>query len=163
MRKEGTVIMSTQVQMEAVAAATETSLRLLREQEHSSCFACRPAKWGGLGLEFAVLPDGGLESWWTCPVAYQSYEGIVHGGILATVLDCAMLQVLFARGLVARTGELRLRYYHPVQVLYPLRVRAWMEEGKAPLHLLAAELWQDEQLCVKAQAKFMQTQEADCR
>lgn len=140
----------------SVPAVTEAAMHLLREQEHASCFACRPQKWGGLGLSFSVNPDQSVETSWICPASYQSYDGIVHGGILATVLDCSMVQAMFARGIVARTGELTLRYHHPVEILASLTIHAEVMENKGPLYLLKAEIRQAGNLCVRAHAKFMQ-------
>ena len=149
--------MNTSTAPVAASAATEELLAQLRAKEHASCFACRPQKWGGLGLAFTVNPDKSVQTTWTCPGSYQSYEGIVHGGILATILDCSMVQTMFARGIVARTGELTLRYHHPVEVLAPLQIHAEVSENKGPLYLLKADITQAGLLCVRAHAKFMQT------
>lgn len=152
-------IMSTDTTIipEAVTAATEEALIGLRTQEHSGCFACRPRRWGGLELSFKVAEDNSVITEWICPPIYESYEGVVHGGILATVMDCSMVQALFARGVVARTGELSLRYHAPVEILAPVQIRAWMCESKGPLYLMKSELHQYGRLCVRAHSKFMQT------
>jgi len=153
------IIMETPITPEAVTAATDEALAQLRAKEHASCFACRPQRWGGLGLAFTVNPDHSVQTTWSCPGSYQSYEGIVHGGILATVLDCSMVQTMFARGIVARTGELTLRYHHPVEILCPISIHAEVTESKDPLYLLKAEIRQAGKLCVRAHAKFMRTNE----
>lgn len=157
MNRENGIIMDTPINPAAANAATDEVLAQLRAREHASCFACRPQKWGGLGLVFDVNPDLSVQTTWSCPGLYQSYEGIVHGGVLATVLDCSMIQTLFARGIVARTGELTLRYHHPVEILSPLLIHAEVTESKGSLYLLKAEIRQVGKVCVRAHAKFMQT------
>jgi acyl-coenzyme A thioesterase PaaI-like protein len=47
---------------------------------------------------------------------HQGYDGIVHGGILAAVLDDAMANCLWLRGIPVMTAKMALRYREPVQV-----------------------------------------------
>lgn len=143
---------------EAVAAGgvSEESLARLCSREHRGCFACRPVAQGGLGLNFHVRPDGSVEAEWLTGEGSESYRGIVHGGLQATALDSAMVHALFARGIVARTGELTVRYLRSVRTGSPCRVTGWEVEAYRVLHRLKAEIHQDGVLCAKAQAKFME-------
>lgn len=136
-------------------APTNQALRRLCESEHANCFACRPLHKGGLGLEFSVQDDGSVLAEWSCPPDRESYPGIAHGGILATVLDSAMVHALFSRGIVARTGELKIRYHHSVPVGQTTRVRGFLREDYAPLFYMEADISTPTALCVHAQAKFM--------
>jgi len=92
---------------------------------------------------------------WLCPAGGESYAGIVHGGLLATALDSAMVHCLFARDIVARTGELTVRYRRSVRSGAPVTVTARLRESFAPLHYLEAEIRQDGSVCAQARAKFM--------
>jgi acyl-coenzyme A thioesterase PaaI-like protein len=47
---------------------------------------------------------------------HQGYDGIVHGGILAAVLDDAMANCLWLRGIPVVTAKMALRYRQPVRV-----------------------------------------------
>lgn len=47
---------------------------------------------------------------------HQGYDGVVHGGILAALLDDAMANCLWLRGIAAVTAKMALRYREPVQV-----------------------------------------------
>lgn len=139
----------------AVAAPTEAALQAGCAREHAACFACRPVSEGGLGLEFRLQADESVIAHWTCPPGGQSYAGIVHGGLLATALDSAMVHALFARGIVARTGELNLRYRQSVAIGRSMTVRGWLRTAYGPLFQLEAEIFQDGVACVHAHAKFM--------
>jgi acyl-coenzyme A thioesterase PaaI-like protein len=139
----------------AVAAPTDAVLRSLCAREHPACFACRPVAQGGLGLEFAAQADGSVSATWTCPPGGESYTGIVHGGLLATALDSAMVHALFARGIVARTGELEVRYRQSAQIGRAMTVRAWLRDHHVPLFRLEAEILQDGVVCAHSLAKFM--------
>jgi acyl-coenzyme A thioesterase PaaI-like protein len=47
---------------------------------------------------------------------HQGYDGIVHGGILAAVLDDAMANCLWLRGIPVVTAKMTLRYREPVRI-----------------------------------------------
>lgn len=142
----------------AAAAPTEAALRALCAREHHASFACRPVATGGLGLTFTLQADGSVSAHWTCPPGGESYAGIVHGGLLATALDSAMVHALFARGIVARTGELNVRYRQSVRAGEPVTVTARHHSAYHPLHRLVAELHQAGTLCARATGKFMATE-----
>lgn len=55
--------------------------------------------------------------------AFEGYPGLVHGGVLATVLDAVLAQTAaLATGRAGVTAELVVRYRRPVPVGVPLRL-----------------------------------------
>ncbi|WP_068770017.1 PaaI family thioesterase [Termitidicoccus mucosus] len=136
-------------------AATEQTRKSLQSQFHSHCHACGMPGSGGLDLHFVTDSDGNVATDWFCPGNCQSYEGILHGGVIATLLDSAMVHALFARGIVAHTAELRVRYRRPVRIENSVRVTACTQSHTGPLHLTSATLIQDGVPCATARAKFM--------
>jgi acyl-coenzyme A thioesterase PaaI-like protein len=46
---------------------------------------------GGLGLHFDAQPDGSVEGVFDCASAYQGYQDRLHGGVVATLADAAMV------------------------------------------------------------------------
>lgn len=69
----------------------------------------------GLHLTFR-LDAGTTYAEFTPQPDHQGYDGIVHGGILASVLDDAMANCLWLRGVAAVTARMELRYRDPVPV-----------------------------------------------
>ena len=65
---------------------------------------------------------------WVPGPNHQSYAGIVHGGILATLLDEAMGYAIMGEDISRRivTLEYTLNYRHPTPVGLPLKVIATM-------------------------------------
>ena len=59
---------------------------------------------GIVHAEFVPQPD------------HQGYDGIVHGGILAAVMDDAMANCLWLRGIAVGTAKITLRYRDPIRV-----------------------------------------------
>jgi uncharacterized protein (TIGR00369 family) len=109
----------------------------------------------GLGVNFAAVSDGKVEASFTCDAAFEGYSGVLHGGVISSLLDGAMTNCLFAYGHVAVTAELKVRFRHPVATGKPAKVRAWITSATSPLFELAAELVQDEQIKAIAKGKFL--------
>lgn len=81
---------------------------------------------------------------------------MLHGGIIAALLDGAMTNCIFARGFVAVTAELNVRYRASVAAGEEVTIRAWLDQSHSRLHQLRSELVQDNVVKVIATAKFMQ-------
>jgi acyl-coenzyme A thioesterase PaaI-like protein len=57
-----------------------------------------------------------VAGYFTADSRFEGYSGIVHGGIIATLLDSAMSHSLFKKGVRPLTGSLSIRYSCPIQV-----------------------------------------------
>ncbi|KAA2252822.1 PaaI family thioesterase [Solihabitans fulvus] len=80
------------------------------------CFGCSPHNDTGLRLTFRRTGDG-ISCRLTFDRAFESYPGVVHGGIVSTVCDEIMGNLLVLRtGLSVCTTTLRTRYVAPVLV-----------------------------------------------
>lgn len=132
------------------------SLSALRRCSHPGCFVCGAANGHGLALEFHLDQHGAVEASFACQAVFEGYPDMLHGGIICALLDGAMTNCLFAHGLAAVTAELKVRFRHPVVTKRPARVRAWIAKTFHPLHEMAAELVQEEQVMATARAKFVE-------
>ncbi|WP_119395445.1 PaaI family thioesterase [Salinibius halmophilus] len=88
---------------------------------------------------------------------WQGYQGLLHGGIAATLIDDAMVNCLLAHRIQAMTASLTLRYLHPVPVTQPMEVVVQITEQKRRLHCLQANLHVAGRVSVMANSKFMAT------
>ncbi len=134
----------------------QVGLRRTRERAHSHCVICGHANSLGLRLDFSASDDGYVEARFDCGRPFEGYSGIVHGGVIASLLDGAMTNCMFARGIPALTAELTVRYRHPLVVGTSAVVRAWVERSMPPLHVLKAEIVQGGQVKATASGKFME-------
>ncbi len=90
-----------------------------------SCFVCGDANPGGLRLAFDVDREARtLKTVCRPPDIYQSWEGIVHGGLLATLLDEAMGKLAQELGRPALTATLDIRFRRPARVGEAITVEA---------------------------------------
>jgi acyl-coenzyme A thioesterase PaaI-like protein len=74
-----------------------------------NCFACGPKNEHGLHLHFSETSNGALAQF-VPSVDHEGWPGVVHGGILLTVLDEAMAYALFYRQIPAFTARLETRF-----------------------------------------------------
>lgn len=88
------------------------------------CFGCSSANQRGLGLVFVRL-DGLVEAEATLGESFAGYDGLVHGGIVSTLLDEAMgWAILELAGRFAVTRSLTVNFRRPVLIDRPLKVNA---------------------------------------
>lgn len=123
---------------------------------HPYCFACSGSNPMGLALRYNVAPDRSVSASFLGNCALESYPGVLHGGLVATLLDGAMTNALFARGLRAMTAELKVRYHDPVLSTEELQVRAWLDSSRHGVFELRATLTQTGRIKARAQAKFIE-------
>jgi acyl-coenzyme A thioesterase PaaI-like protein len=98
------------------------------------CFGCSPKNRSGLRLRWREV-DGELLADVKLSRRFESYPGVAHGGIVATILDELMGNaIVAARGIVSLTVTLRVRYVHPLLIDHPYQVRAGVDPGAGPLH-----------------------------
>jgi acyl-coenzyme A thioesterase PaaI-like protein len=142
--------------MTTSAAATQAQLDTARAQAHPFCLVCSQSNPMGLGLEFTSHDDGSVSTSFLGHPALEGFAGFLHGGMIASLLDGAMTNCLFAHGHVAMTGELKVRYREPVVIGTEMRIRGWITQPHPPLYLLEAELEQEGCIRATASAKFVE-------
>jgi uncharacterized protein (TIGR00369 family) len=76
------------------------------------CFACGKGNPIGLKLSFEEV-DGKARASFIPLEEHSGYVGIVHGGIITTLLDEAMAYACIMKGIGAVTAEIRVRFRNP--------------------------------------------------
>lgn len=104
----------------------ESEKKLVREDY---CFACGRDNPIGLHLHF-IIEDNFFRATVTLPREYQSFTGVVHGGIVTTMLDEAMGGFLYEQGEKAVTARLSVRYRQTTPVGELLFICGWIESRR---------------------------------
>ena len=109
--------------------------------DDSQCFACGMDNPDGLRIPWKVEGNT-MTGEFTCPKKFQGWKGIVHGGIISTLLDEAMTRlagVLFGS---AVTAEMTVRFIKPAPIGEKLLIKGElvknakrMAEMQATIHL----------------------------
>ena len=121
---------------------------------HQRCVACGNANVKGLHLRFDTSIDGSVKGKFQCSEIFEGYSGILHGGIISLILDSAMGNCMFARGLATVTVEMTTKYKHPVVTKQDATVSAKITRVSHPLYLLEAEIVQDGKVKAIATGKY---------
>lgn len=105
-------------------------------RDDRTCFVCGENNPAGLKLRLTMDAERGESSAEvTFAAHFQGWAGIVHGGLLATVLDEALIYAAGSRGFKCVTGEVTVRYVKPAStgVAYALKGRFLEDKGRIVL------------------------------
>ncbi len=85
------------------------------------CFACGADNPDGLGLKFEYPEPGRCRAEFLPSAKFQGWKGVLHGGIVSTLLDEALAHALGGQergggGSGAVTAELTVRFKKPVPI-----------------------------------------------
>jgi len=123
-------------------------------QRDDFCFACGQQNPNGLRLR-PTAGEGRAVVHWTPPPHYQGYAGVLHGGVIATLLDETMAHAALSLVGRAATVELLLQFLKPVMTGRELEVRAEVREEKRRILVVGAELIQEGELRARGEGKFL--------
>jgi acyl-coenzyme A thioesterase PaaI-like protein len=104
-----------------------------------ACFACGELNAHGLHLRLHVAG----ETCWTeltLVPDFQGWEGIAHGGIVATILDEVMAWALASQDAWGYTAKMSIAYRRPVPIGVPIRGEGRVIERRRRLLTTAGRL-----------------------
>jgi len=95
----------------------------MKFETYGNCFVCGEKNPGGLRLRFEIDKEKKtLKTAFTGDLIYQGYDGILHGGIISTLLDEAMAKLSYELGYRTVTASLEVRFKNPAPILKTLHV-----------------------------------------
>jgi acyl-coenzyme A thioesterase PaaI-like protein len=108
-------------------------------EDDGMCFCCGTKNPIGLKLKFEMLPDGRMQTFWTPKTEHQGFRDIVHGGLVATLLDEVMIRLLCALGIHAVTAELQTRLLKPLRAGTRYRFESRLVQDRGRLVMAEGE------------------------
>ena len=99
------------------------------EFEPHNCFACGTLNAGGLGLDLHIEPG---RSWTELSLdrRFEGWHGIIHGGILCTILDEVMAWALVGEDNWGVTARMSVDFRRPVGVGVAIRAEGWISRSR---------------------------------
>jgi acyl-coenzyme A thioesterase PaaI-like protein len=94
-----------------------------------NCFACGTLNAGGLGLDLHVEPG---RSWVDLALdgRFEGWEGVIHGGILCTILDEVMAWALVGEDNWGVTARMAVDFRRPVTVGTQIHAEGWISRSR---------------------------------
>ena len=121
---------------------------------HQNCFACGANNGLGLGLKFHKHEDGTVFGNFFADPKFEGYSGIIHGGIIATLLDSAMTHCLLIKDIFALTGRLSIKYSTPIRTGTVVKLEARIVDQFHEMFILQGKAWVDGKRVASAEAKY---------
>jgi uncharacterized protein (TIGR00369 family) len=95
----------------------------MKFETYGNCFVCGENNPNGLRLIFEIDREKRtLKTSFVSNPTFQGWDGIVHGGIISTLLDEAMAKLVYELGYDAVTASLEIKFKKPAPILQPLLV-----------------------------------------
>ena len=128
----------------------------MKRNDANRCFVCGPDNPAGLRVVFR-LEDDLCKAEYTPNELQCGYDGIIHGGILFSLLDDVMANWLFLHGERAYTGKCEIRYREPAITGTRLLLEGELLSRKGRHAKLAGRVMhpEDRRLLAEAAATFI--------
>lgn len=108
-------------------------------EQNNWCFVCGEANPIGLHLTFHE-EEGIYVTTFTPGPEHQSYNGILHGGLVSTLLDEIMGRYIYEMGKTALTAKLEVRFRAPTPIGQLLTIRGRIVGKKGSMYEMAGSI-----------------------
>ena len=123
------------------------------EERYDNCFVCGKDNPVGLKMVFSY-PENTARADFRLPVHFEGYDQIIHGGIVAAILDEAMAKVILHNNIKAVTVTITIDYKKPLNPDTDYRVTGTILDIKRKIIETAAEITGQDGVYARAEAKF---------
>ena len=124
-------------------------------QDDNYCFVCGEENPLGLHLKFS-FDNGKASAEFVPQKIHQGYKDIVHGGIITTVLDEAMVKAALMQGIPAMSAEITVRFRNTLFAGEKTVVEALIEKKNRKIIEASAVLKKaDKTIIAESQAKLL--------
>ena len=122
---------------------------------HENCVMCGTENPHSLKLKFSSDNEGNVYTKFLGNPFLQGYPGILHGGVIGSLLDSAMTNCLFNKEIEAVTGELTIKFHQSIPCDARLDIKASIKSELNPLYIVQAIIQYKGKLMASSEAKFM--------
>jgi uncharacterized protein (TIGR00369 family) len=120
------------------------------------CFACGADNPSGLQIQLKIdFEKGEATSQTTLDQRFQGWQGVIHGGILATLLDEVAIYACRSQGEQFVTAEINVRYRKPVPVGSTIDLKGRIKEHRRNLYKVDSRIEINNTLYAEAEVRVM--------
>ncbi len=130
----------------------------LRDQ-YNDCFGCGLANPIGLHLDEFIAGGDGLTASFTPRPEYRGFAGVLHGGILAALLDETLAwTAMLLEGTFVVTASLELKFRNPASTEMTYTVHGQVIERRGRRLRLAGDVAAGDTVVAEATGLFLATE-----
>jgi acyl-coenzyme A thioesterase PaaI-like protein len=132
---------------------------MIKQPGSKMCFVCGRENPIGLHADFYIEDDKVIVDY-VPQENHQGYPGVMHGGLVCTLLDETIGRSAFLHNKWVVTAKMELRYRHPVPVGQPVRITGWTTRVRGRLLEAKGQVQlQDGTVAVEADALYVEIPE----
>lgn len=141
---------------DATAAQQNEPQRPGQGPSGNRCFVCGPDNPLGMQIRFRVEGDKCVADY-APPEHFCGFDGVLHGGIIYSLLDDAMANWLYLQGESAYTARCEVRYREPAAIGVQYRLEAEQVSRRGRFADMRGRVLHptDNQVIAEADARFM--------
>jgi len=130
-----------------------------RFEDNRNCFICGEHNEAGLNLDWWFDDEEEyLHTEFTPDDRFQGWKGVVHGGIVTSVLDEIMVNHSILKGVGVVSARLNVRFRNPARIGETLRFTGRSRPARGRLHEGESECRQNGNVVATATAKLMEVE-----
>lgn len=119
------------------------------------CFACGERNPKGLHLKFTIEGDK-VKTHFVPQKEHEGYPGVMHGGLITTILDEVMARSINLLGLHGVTARLVVRFREPIPIGQEITFQSAVIDSRRKLIDLESKAFlPNGKIAAEAQARFM--------
>ena len=104
-----------------------------KQPSSKMCFVCGRENPIGFHLHFFQDDAGCVHANYTAKEEHQGFPGMMHGGLISTLLDEILGRTAIANNIWCMTAQLDVRYKQPVPIGMPLKLRGEITKQRGRL------------------------------
>jgi acyl-coenzyme A thioesterase PaaI-like protein len=139
----------------------QSSIVALREN-YASCFGCGLQNDSGLRLDGFQVDGQTVTTTFEPQSRFQGFDGILHGGVVATALDeISAWSAMLTSGVFVFTAKLEIAYRKPTPLGVPLDLRGTVLERRGKRLRIEADITDGATVLAQSHGLFMVAKNVD--
>ncbi len=132
-------------------------MKLIRR--YSNCFVCGDENDCGLKVDF-FYDQGIARAEYVPDDRFQGYKGILHGGIISSLLDEVMIKAVIAQNLLVVTAEIEVKFLKPVRTGERILLEGKIVEEKGKIFVAEGKVHNEKkEIVATGKGKFFKVTE----
>lgn len=138
----------------------EQSAILALREGYASCFGCGLENAAGLRLDGFVVDEDTATTTFQPPSRFQGFEGVLHGGVVATALDeISAWSAMLTQGVFVFTAKLDISYRQQAPLDTQLVLKATVRDRRGKRLMIDATMTHDDKVVAQSEGLFVVAKE----